>query len=70
VLDTGQIVDGAGTEIAGEGSGRLFVSGGSVARCYWRNPLKTAATMLGDWLDTGDTFRRDADGHYFLSTMT
>ncbi len=65
-----KIVDGAGTEIAGEGSGRLFVSGGSVARCYWRNPLKTAATMLGDWLDTGDTFRRDADGYYYFLGRT
>jgi hypothetical protein len=30
----------------------------------WNNPEKTAATMLGGWLDTGDTYIRDEDGYY------
>jgi benzoate-CoA ligase family protein len=45
--------------------GRLHVKGLSTAAYYWNNPEKTAATMLGeDWLDTGDTYVRDADGYY------
>jgi benzoate-CoA ligase family protein len=65
-----KIVDDRGQEIQGEGSGRLFVSGGSNARCYWNNPDKTAATMVGDWLDTGDTYRRDAAGYYYYCGRT
>ena len=46
-------------------SGRLLIRGGSTARCYWNNPERTARTMLDEgWLDTGDTYTRDADGYY------
>ncbi len=49
---------------AGE-TGRLHIRGPSTAAHYWNNPEKTAATMLGDeWLDTGDTYLRDAEGYY------
>ena len=44
--------------------GRLQVRGDSTAICYWNNPEKTARTMQGDWLDTGDTCYRDGDGYY------
>jgi benzoate-CoA ligase family protein len=44
--------------------GRLQVKGDSTAICYWNDPERTAQTMLGDWLDTGDTYVRDADGYY------
>lgn len=60
-----KIVDENHQEIEGEGSGRLLVSGLSTARCYWNNPERTAITMLDDWLDTGDTYRRDTDGIYY-----
>ncbi|MCL2716156.1 MAG: benzoate-CoA ligase family protein [Alphaproteobacteria bacterium] len=60
-----RIMDEEGREIAGAGIGRLWVCGGSVARCYWNNPEKTASTMVDGWLDTGDTYRRDADGYYY-----
>jgi len=49
---------------AGE-SGRLIIKGDSTAKYYWRNPEKTAGTMLGDWLNTGDTYYRDEDDYYF-----
>ncbi len=65
-----KILDESGREIQGEGSGRLFVSGGSTARCYWNNPEKTAASMIEDWLDTGDTYRRDAAGYYYFCGRT
>ena len=46
--------------------GRLFVKGLSVAKYYWRNPEKTAQTMVGEWLDTGDVYFRDEDGYCFF----
>jgi len=65
-----KILDETGEEIHGAGSGRLFVSGASMARCYWNNPRKTAATMVGDWVDTGDTYRRDEQGYYYYCGRT
>ncbi len=59
-----RIVDGAGAAVTPGDSGRLLIAGDSLARLYWNNPKKTAATMLGDWLDTGDTYIQEADGTY------
>jgi benzoate-CoA ligase family protein len=50
---------------AGE-PGWLLIRGGSTAKYYWRNPEKTAATMLENgWLNTGDTYYRDEDGYFY-----
>jgi benzoate-CoA ligase family protein len=60
-----RIVGDDGEEEAKPGdSGRLLIAGDSLARIYWNNPEKTAVTMVGDWLDTGDTYIGDADGTY------
>ena len=57
----------AGSEIDGNDSGQLFISGNSTARCYWNNAERTATTMVDGWLNTGDTYRRDADGYFYYS---
>jgi acyl-coenzyme A synthetase/AMP-(fatty) acid ligase len=44
--------------------GTLWVKGESNARCYWNNPEKTATTMRGEWLNTGDVYYVDSDGYY------
>ncbi|EJW11403.1 Benzoate-CoA ligase [Rhodovulum sp. PH10] len=70
---SGRLVEGYEAEILDETDtplkpgepGRLIIKGASTARAYWRNPEKTAATMLGDWLATGDTYYRDEDGYFF-----
>jgi len=59
-----RIVGPDGGEVAPGEPGRLQVKGDSTAACYWNNPDKTARTMKGDWLDTGDTYLRDDDGYY------
>ena len=59
-----RIVGDDGAEVKPGDSGRLLIAGDSLARLYWNNPKKTAATMLGDWLDTGDTYIQEADGTY------
>src|SRR5690606_36827786 len=38
--------------------------GESADRLYGKNPEKTARTMRGEWLNTGDMYYRDADGYY------
>ena len=44
--------------------GTIWVKGESAAKLYWNNPDKTANTMRGDWLNTGDMYFRDAAGYY------
>jgi benzoate-CoA ligase family protein len=59
-----RILDESGSAVAAGESGRLWISGPSTAKYYWNNPQRTAATMVDGWLDTGDTYRQDADGYY------
>ncbi|MEK7819540.1 MAG: benzoate-CoA ligase family protein, partial [Pseudomonadota bacterium] len=59
-----RIVDEHGRDAKPGQSGQLMISGGSTARCYWNNPERTAGTMVGEWLNTGDTYIQDADGYY------
>jgi len=45
--------------------GVMWVRGTSNAPCYWNRPDKTAETMRGDWIYTGDRFL-ERDGFYFF----
>jgi benzoate-CoA ligase family protein len=60
-----RILDEHGIEVADGESGQLFISGDSTARCYWNNAERTATTMVDGWLNTGDTYRRDAQGYFY-----
>ncbi|HEY5638078.1 MAG TPA: benzoate-CoA ligase family protein, partial [Burkholderiales bacterium] len=59
-----RLVDPEGVEVAQGEPGILMVRGDSQAPFYWNRPDKTADTMRGDWIWTGDRFRRDAEGFY------
>jgi len=69
---SGRVVPGYEVRIVGEDGeplppgeiGTLHVKGESNAQMYWKNPEKTAKTMLGDWLNTGDMYYVDDEGHY------
>ncbi|HEY5608736.1 MAG TPA: benzoate-CoA ligase family protein [Alphaproteobacteria bacterium] len=69
---TGKRVPGYALEIRGEDgkpvkpgeSGTLWVGGKSIAKYYWNNAEKTAATIRGEWINTGDTYTADQDGYY------
>lgn len=61
-----KIVDYEGNEVADDQPGRMWVKGPSVTRKYWNNPERTAAAIRSGWFDTGDTYRRDADGFYYF----
>ena len=55
-----------GREIEGAGTGSLWVKGLSASPGYWMEPEKTAATMRGGWVRTGDLYRRDEEGYYWF----
>jgi benzoate-CoA ligase family protein len=59
-----KIVDEELNPVAQGEIGVLLAKGESNAKYYWDNPEKTATTMLGEWLNTGDTYYQDEDGCY------
>jgi acyl-coenzyme A synthetase/AMP-(fatty) acid ligase len=46
--------------------GVLWIAGDSVAMGYHRDRDKSFATFVGRWCNTGDLFRRDADGYFWF----
>jgi len=56
--------DEAGVEVADGQPGALFVRGASLATGYWCRTDATRAVFQGEWLCTGDTYVRSADGWY------
>jgi len=56
--DTGREVLAAGRP------GTLFVRGKSTATGYWARYDASRLVFQGEWLRTGDTYVRDADGYY------
>jgi benzoate-CoA ligase len=72
---SGQIVDGYDAKIVDENDqpvalgeiGNLWVRGDSTCAAYWNQPEKTAQTIKGDWLRTGDKYTLDADGFYWYA---
>jgi benzoate-CoA ligase family protein len=59
-----RILDENGKQVAKGESGALWLKAESAAKYYWNKPEKTAETMVDGWLNTGDTYRQDADGYY------
>jgi benzoate-CoA ligase family protein len=54
-----------GREITGAGvPGTLFARGASTATGYWARYDASRLVFQGEWLRTGDTYVRDADGYY------
>jgi len=58
-----RILDENGKPVPKGESGRLWIRADSAAKYYWNKPEKTAETMVGGWLNTGDTYREDPDGY-------
>ena len=59
-----KVVDEQHNPVAPGEIGVVLAKGESNAKYYWRNTEKTAATMLGEWLNTGDMYYQDEEGYY------
>jgi benzoate-CoA ligase family protein len=59
------IDEDTGAEVTEPGRpGTLFVRGESAATGYWSRYEASRLVFQGEWLRTGDTYVRDADGYY------
>lgn len=61
-----KLIDEHGEEVVGSGVGELYARGGSAFAGYWRDPERTAETLVDGWVRTRDIFRRDEDGDYWF----
>ncbi|TAL53259.1 benzoate-CoA ligase family protein [Pandoraea sp.] len=59
-----ELRDEAGHPVPDGEIGDLYIKGPSAALMYWTNREKSRATFLGEWLRSGDKYRRDANGCY------
>jgi benzoate-CoA ligase len=62
-----RLVDEAGAPVPTGTVGHLLVRGETTAPYYWNRLERTRATMLGEWLRTGDMFWEDADGFFYFA---
>jgi benzoate-CoA ligase family protein len=61
-----RLVDEAGRPVLPGAVGQLWIKGDSTAAGYWNRQAQTQATMLGEWLRTGDMFYADTDGYFYF----
>ncbi|MCU1283140.1 MAG: Benzoate-CoA ligase, partial [bacterium] len=59
-----KVVGADGAPVADGEIGTLWVKGDSAAICYWQAHEKSKEVLRGDWVVSGDLFRRDADGFF------
>jgi len=65
-----RLVDDEGRPVAPGLVGQLLIKGDSTAPYYWNRHERTKATMLGEWLRTGDMFYQDTDGYFYFCGRT
>jgi 4-hydroxybenzoate-CoA ligase len=65
-----RIVDEAGRELGTDEIGELIVRGPSAGEGYWHQRGKSRRTFVGEWIHTGDKYRRDKDGYYYYCGRT
>jgi benzoate-CoA ligase len=65
-----RLVDDQGRPVAPGMVGQLLIKGDSISPGYWNRHERTRATMLGEWLRTGDMFYQDTDGYFFFCGRT
>lgn len=60
-----RITNDNGQEVQDGEIGNLLVKGGSVTTGYWHKLEATRRALQGEWIRTGDTYYRDAEGVYW-----
>ena len=62
-----RIVDDDGRDVPQGEVGNLLVQGDSACAGYWNQHERSKQTFLGEWVRTGDKYRRDPDGCFWYA---
>lgn len=62
-----RVVGPEGIDVADNDIGTLWVKGESSAVFYWQAHEKSKEVLRGDWVISGDLFRRDPDGYFWYA---
>lgn len=61
-----RVVDDEGRDLPDGEVGELVVAGFNILKGYYNRPEATAESFFGEWFRTGDLFRRDAQGYFYI----
>ncbi len=61
-----KIVDELGNEVKTGEIGQLLIKGQGIFKGYYKNSEATAGVFEGDWFKTGDLFKQDEQGYYYI----
>lgn len=61
-----RIVDDQGRDVADGETGELWVSGPGILTGYYKKDEANRASFSGEWFRTGDLFRRDEEGYFYM----
>jgi carnitine-CoA ligase len=65
-VNEARVVDDEGREVPPGEAGELIISNPAIMRGYFNDPEKTAESLRGGWLWTGDLATRDEDGFFYF----
>jgi crotonobetaine/carnitine-CoA ligase len=61
-----RVVDGEGRDVPRGEVGEMVVRGSGILLGYWNRPDATRDAFFGDWFRTGDLFRQDERGYFYI----
>lgn len=62
-----KVVANDGSEVEQGEIGELWMKGPHVFNGYWNNPEATNETLENGWVKTGDLFRQDKEGYFYIA---
>ncbi|MBV9121036.1 MAG: benzoate-CoA ligase family protein [Chloroflexi bacterium] len=61
-----RLLDDDGAPVEQGQTGNLWIKGDSTCAYYWNKHERTKDTISGHWIRTGDKYRQDADGYFWM----
>jgi acyl-CoA synthetase (AMP-forming)/AMP-acid ligase II len=61
-----RIVGPDGKDVRPGDVGELWVTGRAILKAYYNKPAATREAFVGEWFRTGDLFRQDENGYYYI----